>query len=139
MNLKKIVRTPKTICGKQVKTNTKHGNLDLTSQNGVVDFLRAPTIKIAEFLTGILVSEQNDWKLSAGKLVQATIKGTLLTQLGREIEKYRNEGKIKEDYMITSKNRASLHELLKFHLLQQKHPNFECFRPYFRLWLSLFP
>jgi len=53
-------------------------------------------------------------KLSAGKIVQAAIKGSLLTQLGREIEKHREEGKIKEDYLESDLNRASLKELLKF-------------------------
>ena len=80
----------------------------------VMQFLQQPTAKIAEALTGILASDLKDWKLSAGKIIQATIKGNLLTQLGREIEKYRQEGKIKEDYLESDINRASLKELLKF-------------------------
>ena len=52
--------------------------------------------------------------LSAGKVVQATIKGKLFKQLGKEINKYREEGKIKEDYFATHKNQASLLELLQF-------------------------
>lgn len=79
-----------------------------------MQFLQQPTVKIAEALTGILASDLKDWKLSAGKIIQATIKGNLLTQLGREIKKYREEGKIKEDYLESDINRASFKELLKF-------------------------
>lgn len=99
--------------------------LKLEDEKSLMQFLREPTVKIAEAITGILVSEKKDWKLSAGKLVQATIKGNLLTQLGREIEQYRKEGKIKEDYFATHKNRASLYELLKF--LDEKVPDEELF------------
>ena len=99
--------------------------LKLEDEKSVMQFLREPTVKIAEVITGILASEKKDWKLSAGKLVQATIKGNLLTQLGREIEQYRKEGKIKEDYFATHKNRASLYELLKF--LDEKVPDEELF------------
>ena len=77
-------------------------------------FLQEPTVKIAEALTGILASDFKDWKLSAGKIVQAVIKGSLLTQLGREIEKYQEEGKIKEDYLESDIDRASFKELLEF-------------------------
>ncbi|MFA5942482.1 MAG: hypothetical protein WC798_02305 [Candidatus Paceibacterota bacterium] len=108
------------------KKSKEISSLDLSNQKGMMDFLRAPTVKIAEFITGVLVSEQKDWKFSAGKLVQAAIKGNLLTQLGREIEKYRNEGRIKEDYFATHKNQASLYELLKF--LDEEVPDEELFK-----------
>ena len=91
-----------------------------------MEFLQEPTAKIAEVITGILSSETKDWKLSAGKLVQATIKGNLLTQLGREIKKYQTEGIIKEDYFATHKTRVSLYELLKF--LDEEIPDEELFR-----------
>lgn len=101
------------------------GLINVEDEKSLMRFLREPTIKIAETITGILSSEQKDWKLSAGKLVQSAIKGTLLTQLGREIEKYQKEGKIKEDYFATHKNRASLYELLKF--LDEEVPDEELF------------
>lgn len=88
--------------------------MKLDDIKSVMQFLQQPTVKIAEALTGILASDFKDWKLSAGKIVQATIKGSLLTQLGSEIKKYREEGKIKEDYLESDLNRASLKELLKF-------------------------
>ena len=110
------------------KENKNMKNKDLIkldNEKSMMQFLREPTIKIAEAITGILIYEQKNWKLSAGKLVQAAIKGNLLTQFGREIEKYCNEGKIKEDYFATHKNRASLYELLKF--LDEKVPDDELF------------
>jgi len=77
-------------------------------------FLQQPTVKIAEVLTGILASDVKDYKLSAGQIVQASIKGRLLTQLGKELQKYKNKGEIKEDYFENDKNRMSFYELLKF-------------------------
>lgn len=100
--------------------------IKLNNIKGVMDFLREPTVKIAEALTGVLASDMSDWKLSAGKIVQATVKGNLLTQLGREIKKYREIGKIKEDFFATDKNRASLYELLKF--LDENVPDEVLFR-----------
>lgn len=99
--------------------------INLESEKSVMQFLQEPSIKIAEVLTGILVSEQKDWKLSAGKIVQSVLKGQLLTQLGREIKKYQEEGKIKEDYFATHKNQVSLYELLKF--LDEDVPDEELF------------
>ena len=88
--------------------------INLDSKDNVMKFLQQSTIKIAETFTGLLVSSREDWKLSAGKLIQAVIKSSFLTQLGREIEEYRDKGKIKEDYFATHKQRATLIELLKF-------------------------
>lgn len=100
--------------------------IKLDDAKSLMEFLRQPTLKIAEMLTGILVADSRDWKLSAGRLIQATIKGSLLTQLGRELEKYRDEGKIKEDFLSTYKNRMSFYELLKF--IDEEVPDEERFR-----------
>lgn len=88
--------------------------IDLENPKSIVEFLRAPTIKISEFLTGLIASEKSDYKLSAGHLVQAAIKCNLYEQLGREIKHYRDKGKIKEDFFSTDKQRATLRELLEF-------------------------
>lgn len=88
--------------------------INIKSKKGIVEFLKQPTIKIAEFLTGFLSSDANDYKLSGGHLVQAVLKRNLFTQLGREINKYVKEGKIKEDYFATNLNQQTLSELLKF-------------------------
>jgi hypothetical protein len=104
---------------------TEKGIVKLDDEKSLMEFLREPTAKMAEAITGILASDQTSWKLSAGKLVQAAIKGKLLTQLGRELEGYRAAGKIKEDYFATHKNQASLYELLKF--LDEEVPDEELF------------
>ena len=88
--------------------------IKLDDVKSIMQFLQQPTLKVAEALTGILTSDLKDWKLSAGRILQSVITGNLLTQLGREIEKYQKEGKIKEDYLENDINCASLKELLKF-------------------------
>ncbi len=90
------------------------GLIDINDPRSIIKFLQSPTIKIAEALTGVLSSEGNELKLTAGRLVQASIKRNFLKQLGEEIKKYQDKGKIKEDYFTTHKERASLCELLKF-------------------------
>lgn len=108
--------------------------IKLDDEKSVMRFIQKPSAKIAEALTGILSSDAKDWKLSAGKIVQSVIQGNLLTQLGREIKKYREEGKIKEDYFSTHKNRASLYELLKF--LDEEVPDEELFVAIKSIFLS---
>lgn len=88
--------------------------VSLLNPKDIVGLLRQPSIKIAEFLTGFLASSAGDWKLSAGRIVQASIKFNLLTQLGRELQEYIKKGRIKEDYYATDINKASFNELLKY-------------------------
>lgn len=99
-------------------TTKKATNLiKLEDLEDIKNFLEKPTIAIAETLTGLLAQSgilPSSYILSAGRIVQATVKGKLLTQFGRELERYREEGKIKEDYFATHKNQASLLELLQF-------------------------
>jgi len=80
----------------------------------LLKFLQQPTVVLAEFLTGVLSSDLTDYKLSTGRLIQAAVKGKILTQLGEELKQYRDEGKIKKDYFATSKSQATLLELLQF-------------------------
>lgn len=80
----------------------------------IAQFLQQPAIKLAEFITGILISDRNDWKLSAGRLVQASIKWKLFTQLGKELNDYIKKGKIKEDFLNDDQHKQSLSDLLKF-------------------------
>lgn len=80
----------------------------------IAEFLQQPATKMAEFITGILVSDTKDWKLSAGRLVQASIKWKLFSQIGKEIKAYIDKGKIKEDFLDKEQNKQSLSDLLKF-------------------------
>ncbi|MEK7554837.1 MAG: hypothetical protein AAB518_02545 [Patescibacteria group bacterium] len=99
--------------------------IKLDDEKSVMQFLGQPLNKIAEAVIGLVGSEGKEWRLSAGKILHAAIKGNLFTQLSREIEKYREEGKIKENYFATHKSRASLYELLKF--LDEEVPTEELF------------
>lgn len=104
---------------------SKQSLIKIDDEKSIMQFLRQPMDKITEAIIGILASGRKDWILSAGKIFHAAIKGNLFMQLGREMEKYRNEGKIKEDYFATHKSRASLYELLKF--LDEEVPDEELF------------
>lgn len=92
----------------------KHELIKIDDPKSLMGFLQAPTLKIAETLTGILASDTKDIKLFAGKLIQASIKGSLLTQLGKEIETLRKKGAIKEDFFQSRTNQACFKELLGF-------------------------
>ena len=100
--------------------------IEIDNEKSIMNFLQQPTVKIAEVLTGVLSSGMSDHKLSAGQLLQALIKGKLFTQLGRELQKYKNKGEIKEDYFKSDKNRMSFYELLKF--IDEDVPDEERFR-----------
>jgi len=102
------------------------GLIKIDSIKSIAEFLQQPTLKIAEALTGILASDLRDIKLSAGRLVQASIKFKLFTQLGKELKEYIEKGKIKENYYATNKNQASLCELLE--LIDEEIPDEERFK-----------
>jgi len=102
------------------------GLIEIENPKSIIKFLQAPAVKIAEALTGILGSDTSVLKLSAGKLVQASIKFRLMTQLGRELKEYIKKGQIKEDYFATHKTQASLCELLKF--IDEEVPDEERFK-----------
>jgi len=110
------------------------GLIKIDSIKSIMRFLQQPSLKIAEALTGILASDPNDLKLSAGRLVQACIKSKFLHQLGKELKEYRKKGKIKEDYFATSSNRASLYELLKF--IDEEVPDEERFKAMKSIFLT---
>jgi len=100
----------------------------------VLKFLQQPAIKIAEALTGILSSSRSDLILSAGRLVQASIKLRLFQQLGKELKEYREKGKIKDDFCATKYNQASLCELLKF--IDEEVPDEERFKAMKSIFLT---
>jgi len=100
--------------------------INLNDARSIMNFLQAPAIKIAELLTGILAADACDLKLTAGRLVQASIKNKFLTQLGEEIKSYSEKGKIKNDFFTTHKEQASLNELLEF--IDEEIPDEERFR-----------
>ena len=88
--------------------------INFNDPKNIIEFLQSPAVKMAEFITGLLVSESKDYKLSAGRLVQASIKWKLFSQLGQEIKDYVSKGKIKEDYIEEDLGKQTLSEMLKF-------------------------
>ena len=96
------------------KMNKGNELIKLDDSKSIVAFLQQPATKLAEFITGILISDTKDWKMSAGHLVQASIKWKLFSQLGKEIKDYIAKGKIKEDFLDKDQNKQSLSDLLKF-------------------------
>lgn len=67
---------------------------------------------LSQALTGIAVSDRKDWALSIGYLLQRARGGQFLRALMREYEKYRDKGKIKDDYAGTEQCQATLQEIL---------------------------
>ena len=88
--------------------------IKLDDKKDILEFLRQPAIKMAEFLTGVLGSDTIHLRLSAGRLLQASIKWKLFTQLGKEMQEYIAKGKIKEDFLNNPQNEQALCELLEF-------------------------
>lgn len=67
--------------------------------------LRAPAKKgseplgtIAATVTGLLASGRSDFALASGRVLQAALKGKLLQQVGKEIDKLVEKGNLREDY-----------------------------------------
>ena len=96
----------------------------IDDQNQLMEFLRGPTVAIAEVLTATL-SDPSITKLAVGRVVQGALKGKLLEQLGKEIDEHRAAGRIKEDYFATHNQQSTLHELLKF--IDETPPDEEVF------------
>jgi hypothetical protein len=111
-------------------------NTDRIDPNAVVKYLQEPAIYLTELITGIFASALSDPKnlvLSAGRLVQATLKFQLLTKLGEEIEKYRSEGKIKDNYLEQPSDQQAFYELLKY--IDEEVPDVDRFKAMKNLFL----
>jgi hypothetical protein len=99
--------------------------LRIDDTNQLIEFLRQPTVELAEGITAIL-SNPSVLTLAAGRIVQAALKGRLFEQLGRELVEWKNVGRIKEDYFATHNQQATLKELLKF--IDDDPPDEEVFK-----------
>jgi hypothetical protein len=80
----------------------KREDLELTPRTQNADalsrFLDEPATRIAEIVTGALGEGMKGVAMSAGRLVQGALKVQLLTQFAREINYFRERGKIEEDF-----------------------------------------
>ena len=108
--------------------------INFDNPKSALDFLLKSPEKIAAFITGILISDSNDWKLSAGRIVQASIKCKLFSQLGKEIMDYIKKGKIEEDFLDNDQNKQSFSDLLKF--IDEVSPSEDRFNAMKKLFLK---
>jgi len=107
----------------------------LNSQNELSQLLNEPEIKIAEFLTGALSVGKSEAILIGGKLVQGALKGNFMKQLGREIEKLIENGKIKEDYAKEKYGFQTFVEILSF--IDEELPDIDKFNAVKSLFYSI--
>lgn len=75
--------------------------MKLTEKTNALETVKETYTGLTELLTGIALSEQKDWAMSVGTLLQRVRAGGFLKQLSDEIADYRNKGEIKEDYLAT--------------------------------------
>lgn len=111
----------------------KTGLIALDNPKNLAQLLNDP-VKIAELISGVLISDTNDLKLSAGKVVQAAIKSKFFRQLGEEIKDYQEKGRINEDYLTDPKKFESLQEMLDF--IDTAPPDSDRFNAMKRLFLK---
>lgn len=77
------------------------------------EVLRSSALFILEGISGMASSKKEEWFLSAGHLLQGLVKGKILDTLNTEWTKWRDKGKIKEDYQKTEQHKDILMDLLK--------------------------
>ena len=78
------------------------------------NILKDTAVALLEGLTGIAASKGQECILSVGHIFQGLIKGKFLTILCNEWKRYKEKGKIKEDYQYTEQHQSCLQELLDF-------------------------
>jgi hypothetical protein len=69
---------------------------------------------LAEGLTGIAVAERKELALSIGHVFQKMRGGQFLSTFLEEWRKYKEKGRIKDDYQYTEQHKVCLSELLDF-------------------------
>jgi actin-related protein len=79
-----------------------------------IEYLKDTFQALSEFITGVASSEKKDWALSIGYLLQRVRGGNFLNQLMIELDKYKERGQIKEDYLKTEQSITCLQEMLDF-------------------------
>ena len=78
------------------------------------NIFRNTLVALAEGITGIASSSKKDLILSIGHIFQRLRGGQFLSQLSNEWNKYKEAGKIKDDYEFSEQHKVCLHELLDF-------------------------
>lgn len=88
------------------------GNTDKALQKPTNDILSTAMRQAIEGITGIATSETNEALLSLGHVLQQLRSGRFLQTLQKEWNRYREKGKIPEDYETSEQHAACLQELL---------------------------
>ena len=78
------------------------------------DLLVQTLTNLAQGITGLAASSRQDVTLSIGHLFQRLRGGQFLSTLSDEWNKYREKGRIKDDYQYSEQHKACLQELLDF-------------------------
>lgn len=76
--------------------------------------LRETAKSLIEGITGVAASNRSDLILSLSHIFQRARSGTFLTELLKEWEKYREKGRVKDDYLNTEQHQECLQEMLDF-------------------------
>jgi len=88
--------------------------INLETFDDVRAFLENPTGRLADAFIEVLSSGAPHSRLVSSRLVEMSIKDTLLTKLGKELKKNKDAGMLKNDFILKSKTKSCLYELLKF-------------------------
>ena len=84
------------------------------SELSTSDIIDKTILSIAEGITGIAAAGREQWFLSIGHLLQRIRSGRFLTTLREEWSRYREEGRVGDDYIVTDQHQETLQELLDF-------------------------
>lgn len=93
----------------------------LENKDALAHFLDEQVTAIVEAITGALAAGPKSWAVTAGKLVQATLKAQLFQQLSREIQKLRDKGKIPADFAEKKNGFQSWVELMR--IIDEESPD----------------
>ncbi len=90
----------------------KNRQAKVETPKDLVKILRDPK-KLAQFATGAVSTDRKAWVGSGFRVLQGVFARNGFRQLGREINAYMNEGRIKEDFLEDVSNQSTLMEILQ--------------------------
>jgi hypothetical protein len=83
-------------------------------KNDTFSIVRRTHKSLTEGLTGILSSKPQEWILSTGYLLQRTGAHEFLATFLKEWDKYREKGRIPDDYLKSEQHKECLLEILDY-------------------------
>jgi hypothetical protein len=93
------------------------------TNDSVGEFLEQPLLASIESITGFLASGPKEWTLAIGRIVQAPLKAKLFEQVAREINEFRNKGKVPDNFAEQKHGAQTWTEL--FTMIDQECPDDE--------------